>query len=201
MPTRPSAVRRAPRSATRPTCRARRRCRPAPAAFSVSVLARPRNSGCATSMPESTIVTGRPAGGGVSVSTPTAARHHSVGTSGSAKSSTARVPASRFGALSRRAPRARRRGTTRCAACAGHRVEAERRRDERAAGARSRTPPRCSAPRAAARRASSRPADAVRQAPGASDETAAESGDQRGAASSRICLSSTRSRRARGCKG
>ena len=44
------------------------------------------NSGWLTSMPVSTIVTGFPGPGGVSASTPTAARHHSLGTRGSEKS-------------------------------------------------------------------------------------------------------------------
>ena len=70
-------------------------------------------------MPESTIVTAFPGGGGVSVSTPIAARHHSVGTSGSPKSFTASEPATRFGVLSRSAPRARSAGTTRRAAAVG----------------------------------------------------------------------------------
>ena len=46
-------------------------------------------------------------GGGVSVSTPIAARHHSVGTSGSVKSAAASEPAGRSGSLNRSAPRAR----------------------------------------------------------------------------------------------
>ena len=40
--------------------------------------ARPANSGCATSTPESTIVIGLPGPGGVRPTTPIAARHHSV---------------------------------------------------------------------------------------------------------------------------
>ena len=53
---------------------------------------RPANSGCATSTPESTIVTGLPGPGGVSPATPIAARHHSVATSGSVKSVTLMRP-------------------------------------------------------------------------------------------------------------
>ena len=66
-------------------------------------------------------------------------------------------PRAGSGALKRRAPRARRTGTTRAAAVVGTDVEAELRRDERAPGAGERRRRRCSAPRGAARRASSSP--------------------------------------------
>ena len=158
-------------------------------ALSVTVFARPRNSGWVTSIPESTIVTGVPAGGGVSVSTPTAARHHSVGTSGSAKSSTASVPAGRFGALRRRAPRARSARTTRAAAARGNDVEAERRRDERRRRRGHERRPRCSAPAGAARRAS-RPA-ATRAAAAGEATRAPRRGERDERVATRIALSST----------
>jgi len=58
--------------------------------FNAMRFGRPTNSGCPNETPESTMVTGTPGPGGVSVSTWTSARHHSVGTSGSVASSRAR---------------------------------------------------------------------------------------------------------------
>ena len=84
-------------------------------------------------MPESTIVTGLPGGGGVRASTPIAARHHSVGTSGSSKSSSeARDPVRR--AEAERATRPERGNEPGC--FGGGRVETELGRDGTAPGAR-----------------------------------------------------------------
>ena len=101
--------------------------------FSVSVFGRPRKSGWVTSMPESTIVTGRPGGGGVSVSTPTAVRHHSVATSGSEKSATASVPAGRFGAAEAEGSTGAQRADEPARGAVRDEIEPERRCDERAA--------------------------------------------------------------------
>src|SRR3954451_24477164 len=78
------------------------------------VFGREANSGCVMSMPESTTVTGFPGPGGSTRSAPIAARHHSLGTSGSVGCSPPLVlTSSRSGCATTTAPAARSRASVR----------------------------------------------------------------------------------------
>src|SRR3954454_23174953 len=78
------------------------------------VFGREANSGCVMSMPESTIVTGFPGPGASTRSAPIAARHHSLGTSGSVACCAALdLPSSRSGCATTTAPAARSRASVR----------------------------------------------------------------------------------------